>query len=38
MTFLSHLLTYQSCSLQVSPDASVAEVSGQMFVCQAVVG
>lgn len=27
------LLTYQSCSMQVSPDPSVAEVPSQMLVC-----
>lgn len=31
-------LPYQSCSLQVSSDPGVAEVSGKMFVRQTVVG
>lgn len=31
-------MTYQSGSLQVSPDASTTEVGGEVFVCQAVVG
>lgn len=31
-------LTYQSCSLQVPPDASAAEVPSQVFVSQTVVG
>lgn len=32
------LLTYQSGSVQVSPDPSTAEVSSKMFVCETVVG
>lgn len=32
------LLTYQSCSLQVPPDPSGAEVPGQVSVSQTVVG
>ena len=31
-------LTYQSGSVQVSPDPSVAEVSSEMLVCETVVG
>lgn len=33
-----HHVTYQSCSLQVSPDPSVAEVAGEMSICETVVG
>ena len=32
------LLTYQSGSVQVSPDPSVAEISSEMLVCETVVG